>query len=76
MDLLRAAIASAVREAARGRGDPEQRRLAALRPLDAWGDVWQALTRLQHETEWSALDRRQAILSALALLTEPVQVLQ
>ncbi len=76
MDLLRAAIASAVREAARGRADPEQARLAALRPLDAWGDVWHALTRLQHETEWFALDRRQAILSAFALLAEPVQVLQ
>jgi DNA polymerase III subunit delta' len=75
MDLLRAAIAAAVREAARGRGDPDQARLASLRPLDAWGDVWQALTRLQHETEWFALDRRQAILSVLALLTEPVQVL-
>jgi DNA polymerase III subunit delta' len=76
MDLLRSALASAVREAARGRADPEQARLATLRPLDDWGDVWQALTRLQHETEWFALDRRQAILSALALLTEPVQVLQ
>jgi DNA polymerase-3 subunit delta' len=76
MDLLRAAIASAVREAARGRADPEQTRLAALRPLDAWGDVWQALTQLQHETEWFALDRRQAILSALALLAEPAQALQ
>ena len=76
MDLLRAAIAAAVREAARGRADPEQARLASLRPLEAWGDVWQALTRLQHESEWFALDRRQAILSALALLTEPVQVLQ
>jgi len=76
MDLLRAAIASAVREAARGRADPEQARLAALRPLEAWGDVWQALTRLQQDTEWFALDRRQAILSALALLAEPAQVLQ
>jgi DNA polymerase III subunit delta' len=76
MDLLRAALASAVREAARGRADPEQARLVALRPLEAWGDVWQALTRLQHETEWFALDRRHAILSALALLVEPAQVLQ
>ncbi len=76
MDLLRAAIASAVREAARGRADPDQARLAGLRPLDAWGDVWHALTRLQDETERFALDRRQAILSALALLAEPVQVLQ
>ncbi len=76
MDLLRAAIASAVREAARGRADPEQARLAGLHPLAAWGDVWQALTRLQHETEWFALDRRQAILSALGLLAEPAQAWQ
>jgi DNA polymerase III subunit delta' len=75
MDLLRAAIASAVREAARGRADPEQARFVTLRPLDAWGDVWHALTQLQHEIERFALDRRQAILSALALLAEPAQAL-
>ncbi len=73
MDLLRAAIASAVREEARGRADPEQARLAALRPLDAWGDVWHALGRLQDETERFALDRRQAILTGLRLLSGPVQ---
>ena len=73
MDLLRAAIASAVRDAARGRADPEQARLAALRPLDAWGDVWHALGRLQDETERFALDRRQAILTGLRLLSGEVQ---
>ncbi|MBV8615156.1 MAG: DNA polymerase III subunit delta' [Acetobacteraceae bacterium] len=73
MDLLRAAIASAVRDAARGRADPEQARLAALRPLDAWGDVWHALSRLQDETERFALDRRQAILTGLRLLSGEVQ---
>jgi DNA polymerase III subunit delta' len=65
-----------VREAARGRADPKHARPAPLRPLAACGDVWQALTRLQHETEWFAPDRRQAILSALALLAEPVQAWQ
>ncbi|HEY5301284.1 MAG TPA: DNA polymerase III subunit delta', partial [Acetobacteraceae bacterium] len=50
MDLLRAAIAAAVRAAARGQADPEQARLAGLHPLDAWADVWHALTRLQDET--------------------------
>jgi DNA polymerase III subunit delta' len=73
MDLLRAAIASAVREQARGRADPEQARLAASRPLDAWADVWHALSRLQDETERFALDRRQAILTGLRLLSGPVQ---
>ena len=51
-----AGIAAAVRDVARGRGDEEQSRLVALRPLDAWGDVWHALTRLQDETERFALD--------------------
>ena len=69
MDLLRAAIASAVREAVRGRADPEQSRLVALRPLDAWGDVWHGLTRLQDETERFALDKRQAIVAGLGMLS-------
>ncbi|HSU06170.1 MAG TPA: DNA polymerase III subunit delta' [Acetobacteraceae bacterium] len=73
MDLLRAALADAVRAAGRNRADPGQARIAALRPLAAWSDVWHALTRLQDETERFALDRRHAIISALALLTEPVQ---
>ena len=68
MDLLRAAISAAVREAARGRGDPAQRRLAATRPLAEWGDLWQALTRLQDETERFNLDKRHAIVSGLDLL--------
>lgn len=72
MDLLRAAIASAVRADARGQADPEQARLAGLRPLDAWGDVWHRLTRLQDETERFALDRRQAVLTGLDLLRQPV----
>ena len=54
---------------ARGRGDPEQERLVALRPLDAWGEVWHSLTRLQDETERFALDKRAAIVSSLSLLT-------
>ncbi len=73
MDLLRAALAAAVRDWVRGRADPEQTRIVALRPLDAWGDVWQGLTQLQDETEQFALDKRQAIIAGLALLGEPVQ---
>jgi DNA polymerase-3 subunit delta' len=69
MDLLRAAIAAAVRDVVRGRADPEQSRLVALRPLDAWGDVWHALTRLQDETERFALDKRQAIVAGLGMLS-------
>lgn len=68
MDLLRAGLAAAVREAARGRADPDQERLVGQRPLDAWGEVWHGLTRLQDETERFALDKRQAIVAGLALL--------
>lgn len=68
MDLLRSGLAAAVRDAARGRADPEQARLAGLRPLDAWGEVWHGLTRLQDETERFALDRRAALVQGLGLL--------
>jgi DNA polymerase-3 subunit delta' len=69
MDLLRAGIAAAVRETVRGRADQEQARLVALRPLDAWGDVWHALTRLQDETERFNLDKRQAVVAGLGMLS-------
>jgi DNA polymerase-3 subunit delta' len=69
MDLLRAGVSAAVREAVRGRADEEQSRLVALRPLDAWSDVWHALTRLQDETERLNLDKRQAVVASLDLLT-------
>ena len=68
MDLLRAGITSAVRDAVRGRADPDQTRLIATRPLDAWGEVWDALTRLQDETERFNLDKRQAIVAGLGML--------
>jgi len=71
MELLRGALAQAVRGAARhaDRGaDPVGTRLSALRPLDAWVDVWQGLTRLQAETERFNLDKRQALIQGLALL--------
>ena len=59
-DQLIAGIAALVRDTVRGRADPEQQRLAALRPLEAWGEVWQGLLRLRDETERYALDKRQA----------------
>ncbi|HEY0181619.1 MAG TPA: DNA polymerase III subunit delta' [Rhodopila sp.] len=69
MDLMRAGVAAAVREAVRGRADPDQQRLVALRPLDAWGELWQGLTRLQDETERFALDKRQAIVAGIGMLS-------
>jgi DNA polymerase III subunit delta' len=73
MDLLRADLAAAVRDAARGRADPEQMRFIGVRPLDAWGEVWQGLTRLQDETERFALDKRQALIEGLGLLSGKMQ---
>lgn len=73
MDLLRTGLAAAVREAVRGRADEEQERLVALRPLEAWGEVWHGLTRLQDETERFALDKRQAIVAGLGMLTGTMQ---
>jgi DNA polymerase III subunit delta' len=69
MDLTRAGLAAAVREAVRGRADPEQERLAGLRAPNAWGEVWQDLTRLQDETERFSLDKRQAIVAGIGMLT-------
>jgi DNA polymerase-3 subunit delta' len=68
MDLLRAAIAAAVRAVARGRADPDQVHLIGARPLAAWVDVWHALTHLQSETEHLHLDKRQAIVAGFGLL--------
>jgi DNA polymerase-3 subunit delta' len=69
MDLVRAGVATAVRDSVRGRGDPDQERLVALRPLDAWGELWQGLTKLQDETERFALDKRQAIVAGISMLS-------
>jgi len=69
MDLVRAGVAAAVRESVRGRADPDQERLVALRPLDAWGELWQGLTRLQAETERFSLDKRQAIVAGIGMLS-------
>ena len=69
MDLLRAGLAAAVRESVRGRADPDQQRVVALRPLAAWGELWQNLTRLQDETERFALDKRQAIVAGIGMLS-------
>jgi DNA polymerase-3 subunit delta' len=68
IDLLRRALASAVRQAARGAPDALGQKLAGLRPLDAWSEVWHALGRLQDETEHAYLDRRQAVVNALRML--------
>jgi DNA polymerase-3 subunit delta' len=68
MDLLRQALAAAVRDAARGTPDALGAKLVGLRPLAAWSEVWHGLARLQGETEHAYLDKRQAVLDALRML--------
>jgi DNA polymerase-3 subunit delta' len=68
MDLLRQAIAQAVRSHLSGESDSRQDRLVSLLSLDAWGETWHALSRLQHETERFNLDTRQAVVAALGRL--------
>ncbi len=64
MTLLCDALAAALRRAARGA--PE--RLTTLRPLAEWAELWQSLIHILDETERLNLDRRQALLSSIALL--------
>jgi DNA polymerase-3 subunit delta' len=68
-DQLIAGIGALVRDSVRGRADPEQQRLAAIRPLEAWAELWQGLLRLRDETERFALDKRQALVSCVGMLT-------
>ncbi len=72
MDLVRAGVAAVVRDSVRGRADLDQQRIVSLRPLDAWGELWQGLTRLQDETERFALDKRQAIVAGVGMLSGSV----
>jgi DNA polymerase-3 subunit delta' len=72
MDLLRATLSVAVRQAARGAADAEQARLLGVRPLAAWVDVWHGLTRLQRETEDYHLDKRQALVNGFGMLTRGI----
>ena len=65
MDLLRHNLAAEVRGAARG----EPSLIAHLRSPDEWVECWQALTRLQEATEELNLDKKQALIQALTLLS-------
>ena len=68
MDQLCAGIAAMVRDTVRGRADPEQQRLAALRPVEAWGELWRSLSQLRDDTERFALDKRQALVACIGIL--------
>ena len=70
MGQLRHELGQAIRQASRAPSGPlpgGQAWLAA-RPLAQWAEVWHALGALQDETERFHLDRRQAVVSGLALL--------
>ncbi len=64
MDMLTARLAARVRTQARTGGDGR----FAGRPLEDWVDVWQALVRLQSDTEHFNMDKRQALIMGLGLL--------
>ncbi|MBU8538247.1 DNA polymerase III subunit delta' [Falsiroseomonas tokyonensis] len=64
--LLRRAISSAVRQAARGQGAPGW---LGERPLAEWSTLWDSLGRLAAETDVLSLDRKQAVLTALLWLS-------
>jgi DNA polymerase-3 subunit delta' len=63
--LLTRAIEAGVRAAAAGQGAPAW---VARRPLAAWAEAAAALRRQVQEVERLSLDRRQAVISALATL--------
>ncbi|SDC41093.1 DNA polymerase III subunit delta' [Belnapia rosea] len=66
MLLLRRAMAAGLRQAAReGRALP----WAEGRSLAEWSTLWEKLGRLADETERLNLDRKQAVLSSLGMLT-------
>jgi DNA polymerase-3 subunit delta' len=64
--LLRRALAAGLRQAARG-GTPAA--WAAGRSLAEWSTLWEKLGRLADETERLNLDRKQAVLSGLGMLS-------
>jgi DNA polymerase-3 subunit delta' len=66
MDMLRQTLSTAMRNEARATAA-----VGAARSLERLGGVWQALTRIQDETERFSLDRRQAVLAGLSLMADP-----
>ena len=72
MEVLRTAISTALRNSVRGTADIAQTRLIASHPIEAWPELWHGLTKLQQETEAFNLDKRQAIVAGLGLLSPTV----
>jgi len=70
MGLLHGGIAAAVTAHVRGNADPAQQALVASKSPVQWADIAQRLAHLTFETERFNMDRRQALLTGLALLKE------
>ncbi len=66
--LLRGAIANAVTAHLRGAADALQSRMLGLRGPAEWAALWSKLGDLQRETAQHNLERRQAVVTGLALL--------
>jgi DNA polymerase-3 subunit delta' len=66
IDLLRDALATALRRAGRGEGMPPW---LEGRGLAEWAGLWDMLGRLADETETLNLDRKQAVLTGLSRLS-------
>jgi DNA polymerase-3 subunit delta' len=66
MDLLRDALATALRQAGRGEGAAPW---LVGRGLAEWAGLWDMLGRLADETETLNLDRKQAVLTGLSRLS-------
>ena len=71
MFLLRRGLSAALRQAARAGGAATP--WVSARPLAEWSALWDRLGRLAEETERLNLDRKQALLSGLAMLRPPAE---
>ena len=67
--LLSATISTTIRAAARGGSGSGTNGLPSPRPIEAWAAVCDELARLRDETESLNLDKRQALLAGLSLLS-------
>ena len=69
LGLLSSAISTTIRSAVRSGTEPARPGLLAARPGAAWAATCTALVRLRDETESLNLDKRQALLEGLSLLS-------
>lgn len=67
--LLSAAISTTIRETVRTSGSTGAGRLSSSRPPEAWAGLCEDLAHLRDETESLNLDKRQALLAGLSLLS-------